>query len=217
MVRDVGRQRSRREKKAASLGDTRRPGPSARLSPCWRSESRQERNCRGGGMADLQVCPARRSLRRTPMLGKTLRAYLILVAATLALAGCVTPTSPAPPVPAEQAPSLPANLPADADRSDVARQLAFLARGLYLTLSGDVRHDALAYFAGKARRPGRRRLHPRRPTGRRKSASTSFSRKATPSDRGHDQDRGTSRFGGSTSTPRRFQPWALPADACATV
>ena len=70
---------------------------------------------------------------------KTLRAHLILVAATLALAGCVTPTSPAPPAAPQQTPSLPADLPADADRSDVARQLAFLARGLYLTLSGEVR------------------------------------------------------------------------------
>ena len=73
------------------------------------------------------------------MPGKTCCARLILVAAILPLAGCVTPTSPVPPVPAEQAPSLPADLPADADRSDVARQLAFLARGLYLTRTGEVR------------------------------------------------------------------------------
>ena len=66
----------------------------------------------------------------------------VLVTATVLLAtGCAGPpaTAPSPPVPAPVVPSLPADLPADADRSDVARQLALLGRGLYLTTAGEVR------------------------------------------------------------------------------
>ena len=77
---------------------------------------------------------------------------LAFAASALLLAGCAAPPTlpsaptdrPAPaapdrPAPPRQALSLPADLPPDADRTQVARQLAFLARGLYLTRAGEVR------------------------------------------------------------------------------
>ena len=69
------------------------------------------------------------------------RACLLLAAAILLLSGCAGPTTtgPTPVPPAQPAPSLPADLPLDADRSDVSRQLALLRRGLYLTRAGEVR------------------------------------------------------------------------------
>ena len=68
-------------------------------------------------------------------------AYLFLAALVLLVAGCAGPTTtpPAPATPAQPGPSLPADLPPDADRSAVVRQLALLRRGLYLTIAGEVR------------------------------------------------------------------------------
>ena len=85
-------------------------------------------------------------------------------AATLLVVGCATPiptghtpNERGPTAPQQQAPILPADLPPDADRSDVDRQLALLARGLYLTKVGEVRalpaNYAKASWAGGDKAP----------------------------------------------------------------
>lgn len=94
------------------------------------------------------------------------RASLILIASTLLVAGCVTPnptgSTPTHPPPAL---SLPEDLPPDADRTLVARQLALMARGLYLTKVGEVRalpaKYAKASWAGGDKAPPAERAAPR--------------------------------------------------------
>ena len=75
------------------------------------------------------------------MVGWIRSGSVLLAASVLVAAGCASPppTGPAPPPAAPAVLSLPADLPADADRSNVARQLALLRRGLYLTTAGEVR------------------------------------------------------------------------------
>ena len=90
----------------------------------------------------------------------------LLVACLLLAGGCEAPstTAPASTVPAQPAPSLPDNLPPDADRSNVARQLALLARGLYLTTAGQVRalpaEYAQATWSGGATTPAPEKAEP---------------------------------------------------------
>lgn len=74
------------------------------------------------------------------MTGRIRYASALLAASVLLAAGCAVPTTAPPPAaPSRPAPGLPADLPADADRSDVVRQLGLLRRGLYLTTAGEVR------------------------------------------------------------------------------
>ena len=107
--------------------------------------------CCAGALAAFdrppQIFRARnRATQRTVPMNKTHphRICLVFVASALLLVGCAAPPQPPPDPPdrpalPRQTLSLPADLPPDADRSDVARQLALLARGLYLTRAGEVR------------------------------------------------------------------------------
>ena len=101
----------------------------------------KERNMRfrGVDVPRRLRCPWRvRAFRALRTVGPT---YVLLVASAIWLLGCAVPsTAPSPdPAAVQPAPELPADLPEDADRSDVARQLALLQRGLYLTTTGEVR------------------------------------------------------------------------------
>ena len=108
------------------------PGP-AHSGRCARPAPVQlrERSASPDGVSVERMPSARRTSRTTAMTNTMARGCLLLAAAILLLSGCAGPTTtgPAPVPPAQPAPSLPADLPLDADRSDVVSSTRLAATG----------------------------------------------------------------------------------------
>ena len=182
------------------------PGPvhsgrSARPAPV----QFRERSASPDGVSVERMPSARRTSRTTAMTNTMARACLLLAAAILLLSGCAGPTTtgPAPVPPAQPAPSLPADLPLDADRSDVSVNSPCCDGACTSRKPGRCAPCRRNTRRRRGQRDGRL-PHRRRPIHRRRSASASSSRNGAPNELAGSLERGIADVPGSGRIKRRL-------------